>query len=476
MAYIRGNRRDYDTWEKMGNPGWGYDTVLEYFKKSEGNTDEKYAKDNKYHATGGLLKVGNFNAGYDKKKKMMRNGFSEMGYKEMAITNSDKFLGYFDVQATINKGERFGPARAFLASAKERKNLHIIKNAHVTKLKFHTDGSVMGVQFNLGDTNMSASVKKEVVLSAGTIGSPQILKLSGIGPRAELERHGIFVKSNLPVGLNLQDHIVIPFGMGFDGSTSAAITLADIADEMYQFQVHRKGYFAHLGVSEFTAHISTVNDPEYPDIQFHNLAFERQHSGLRFMLELFNLNDEIIESFINMNEKSVVIVWCVIQLNPKSRGRIELASKSPFDKPKIYPNYLHEKEDLDVLVKAMKIMNSFSETKAFSEHEGQLVHVNLPPCKNFEYGSDLYWECYVRHLTTTMYHPVGTCKMGPLSEAETVVDPELKVKGVEGLRVVDASIMPKITSGNTMAPTIMISEMGADFIKKDWQQRLQDEL
>lgn len=476
MVYLRGNQRDYDNWVEMGNPGWGWNDVVEYFKKSEDNTNSKYAQDKRYHATGGLLKVGNLGTNDEGHKRYLRKGFQEMGVKEIKVPNADEFLGYFDVQGTVDGGERFGAAKAFLASTKGRKNLHVIKHAHVTKLKFNNDGAVNGVTFALGETQMSVSAKKEVVLSAGTIGSPQILMLSGIGPRAELEKHQIEVKQSLPVGLNLQDHTLIPFGTAFHKSTAKPITPADFADFMYQFNIHRTGYLTSLGVADFTVLASTVNDTKYPDIQLHNLFYERQHPGLRSLLALFNLNNDIIDTFTQINEEASVTVWCLILLNPKSRGHISLATNSAFDAPKIYPNYLHEEEDVGVLVNGLKMLNRFSETKAFAKLEGQVVQAHLPDCDTFEYKSDEYWECYVRHMTTTVYHPVGTCKMGPLNGEATVVDPKLKVKGVKGLRVVDASIMPTVVSGNTNAPAIMIGEMGADLIKSDWMRRVHDEM
>lgn len=467
MIYLRGNRRDYDTWELKGNSGWGWDTVLEYFKKSEDNTEEKYAMDKQHHSTGGLLKVGSFGSN-EPTKKIFKEAFNEMGFKEILASYAKEYLGYFDVQGTVYGGERYEVAKGFLASAKGRKNLNIIKNAHVSKLRFAADGSVNGVIFVVDNKTIIARSRKEVVLSAGSVGSPQILMLSGIGPRSKLEKLKIPIQNNLPVGLNLQDHFLIPFGMAFDKSNSTPYTTLDTAEQMYEFNVHRKGPLTNIGATDVSLFMSTVNDKQFPDIQIIPISFKRQHPGLRLTLGTYNLRDDIIESFIKANQEANLVVWCVILLLPKSIGYIDLASKSPFDGPMIYPNYLSERKDVDVIVKAMQKVFQISETKVFCKHEVQVVRVSLPACDKFKYKSDLYWECYVRHMTVPASHPVGTCKMGRLNESSTVVDNELKVKGVKGLRVADASIMPQQVSGNTNAPTIMIGEMAADFMKSDW--------
>lgn len=465
MIYIRGNRRDYDNWEQMGNPGWDWDSVIKYFKKSEDNTDERFAMDSQFHATGGLLKVGPFGA-KSGTKKLLKEAYKELGFSEILVSNENVVLGYCDAQGTVYGGERYGPAKAFLATAKGRKNLKVIKNAHVTKLRFDQDGAVNGVQFLSGDMEMGATAKKEVVVSAGVIGSPQILMLSGIGPSAELKQHNITIRKDLPVGLNLQDHIVIPIAMVLKNST--AFTPTDTADHMYEYLLHRKGYFTNLGGGDLMLFASTVNDPEFPDIQINPMNFERKHPDIEYLLNMFNINDETIKSFTKQNDKARVMMWGVCILNPKSRGRISLTSKSPLDAPKINPNYLHDQADRDLLVNGIKMMTRLTQTKTFVEQGGQWIQAKLPACDLFEFQSDQYWQCYVSQMTITGYHHGGSCKMGPLSEEETVVDSELKVKGVKGLRVVDASIMPKLVSGNTNAPTIMISEMGADFIKSDW--------
>lgn len=472
MYYVRGNPRDYDTWEKMGNTGWNWDTALKYFKKSEDNTDKKYAKDTKYHATGGLLKVGQLGS-TDPTKSIVKEALSELGHTEIEISNADKFLGYYDAQGTVFGGERFETLKGYLVTAKGRNNLHIIKNALVTKLNFGADGLVKGIAFEWGGTNLTATSTKEVVLSAGAIGTPQLLMLSGIGPRDELDSHKIPVHKDLPVGFNLQDHVIIPVLFGLDNSTNPTpLTLAYTADQMYEYTMRRTGYFSSLGGGNLLAFYSTVNDPKYPNIQLHSLDFEKQDSGLQTVLSMFNMNDEVVASYTNINQNSKIALFGVVLLQPVSRGRVKLASTNPFDAPKIYNNYLAEQADVNVLVEGIKRLVKVTQTKAFEIHDGHLVRPNLPDCDKLVYQSDSYWACYVRQLTVSIYHPAGTSKMGPLSEAATVVDPDLKVKGVKGLRVVDASIIPKIVSGNINAPTIMVAEVAADKIKNEWAKKV----
>lgn len=391
MLYIRGNRRDYDTWEEMGNPGWGWASVLEYFKKSEDNTEEKYAQDNFYHATGGLLKVGRYGSD-DETKNILKEAYKECGYKQISVSNSGEFLGYFDSQGTVFEGERFGTAKAFLNTAKGRRNLHIIKNAYVTKLLFDADGSVNGVQFILGDKTMNANAKKEVVVSAGSIGSPHLLMLSGIGPRDELQRHNIPLRKNLPVGLNLQDHVVVPIAMVFKFSNDTASTSNDYADQMYQYIVHRKGVLTNVGSVDLTLFLSTCYDTEYPDIQIIQGEFGIKSPGLQSTLTTLNLKEEFKELFTNINNAMKVYIFNVVLLNPTSRGHIGLASKSPLYPTKNYANYLHEQRDLDVLVKGIQRVQQFVNSKALAKHGGQLLHPNLPACDIFEHQSDAYWE------------------------------------------------------------------------------------
>lgn len=475
MLYVRGNRRDYDYWAELGNPGWNWDNVLEYFKKSENILVDYLAADRKNHGVGGPLTVTNFNS-VVAMKMILAECFFELGYKEIFDCNGDEHLGVLTSQVTAYNGARWSAAKGFLGPAKDRKNLHVIKHAHVTKLEFNEDGSVVGVNFLIDETiPMKAFARKEVILSAGAINTPQILMLSGIGPEKQLKKHNIPILHKLPVGKNLQDHPFVPIAFTVHKSTAQPFSTTDLADAMYQYVMHGTGMLSSTEVTDFIGFFSTVNDPKYPDIQIHTFNCKKHEPMVKILFTLFGFNDEIIESMVEANAKSEIVILISTLLNPKSRGSVKLRNSDPLAQPKIVHNYLLEKEDLETIVKGVQIIRNITNTEIYRAHEGEEVIVNLQQCKKFKYNSPEYWECYARHMTSTLYHPTGTAKMGPASDTEAVVDSTLKVKGVRGLRVIDASIMPKIVSGNTNAPTIMIAEKGAEFIKEEWKT-VKDEL
>lgn len=467
MLYIRGNQRDYDYWEELGNPTWNWQNVTQYFKKSENNRDANMVANKNYHSTGGPINVNYFNT-VEPGQTIMFDSFREIGVKEIYDCNGDDHLGFFKPQVTADYGTRWSTAKGFLIPAKDRPNLHIIKHAHVTKLKFNKDGSVGGVHFLINEkTPLCANARKEVILSAGAIRSPQILMLSGIGPYNHLRKHGIDVKQKLAVGKNLQDHLFVPLVFTLHKSTAQVGAPIALADALYQYAIHRTGDLANvLNLSGF---ISTLNDPKYPDIQFFVIYSSNKQAPLfDQMFKSLGYSDDIYESMIKGNAQAETVFIGITLINPKSTGRIELKNLNPIDQPKIFNNYFMVKDDVDTVVRGIQIIRNLTTTQTFQLHEGEEVVLNLPKCNQFQYASTSYWECYARHLCTTLWHASGTAKMGPSTDMHAVVNSELQVHGVDGLRVVDASIMPKVVSGNTNAPTIMIAEKAADFIKKKW--------
>ena len=438
LLYVRGQAQDYDVWRQLGNVGWAYKDVLPYFKRAE---DQERGAD-EFHGVGGPLGVSDVRL----KKNALCEAFISACEAE-GIPRSHDFngarqegAGYF--QLTNRNGRRCSSAVAYLRPARNRANLRIVTGALVHGLTLEGK-RVTGVRCGRSGGVETIKTTREVILAAGAIGSPQILQLSGIGPGAVLSAAGVPVRHELAgVGENLQDHLQVRFV--YDCTTSGSLNEVwhspwKKLQAGLEYALSRSGILT-IGAGAVGAFARSRPDVELPDIQFHFLPLSADRPG------------QGLHKF-----KGVSATVC--QLRPESRGTISIATADPAAHPKIVSNYLEAEADRRVLLDGMKLTRRVVRRPAFARH---IAREHLP---GPDVESDEALMTYAREYATTVFHPCGTCKMG--DDPKAVVDARLRVRGLEGLRVADAAIMPTLVSGNTNAPTIMVGEKAADMIRED---------
>uniref|UniRef100_A0AAR5Q9C9 Glucose-methanol-choline oxidoreductase N-terminal domain-containing protein n=1 Tax=Dendroctonus ponderosae TaxID=77166 RepID=A0AAR5Q9C9_DENPD len=468
MLYLRGNKKDYDIWESLGNPGWGSKDALYYFKKSEDNQNPYLAKTH-FHSKGGYLTVSEPPFRTPLVAAFIEGG-KQLGYKNRDI-NGQYQTGFMMAQGTVRHGSRCSTGKGFLRPIRLRPNLHVAMKSHVTRVLIDPISKVaFGVEFIRDGKLHRVRATKEVILSAGAVNSPQLLMLSGVGPSSDLALLKIPVIQDLKVGHNLQDHIALG-GLVFTINKPDSILLDRIysVGSLMQYAVWGKGPLTIMGGVEGLAFVNTKYanaSDDFPDIEFHFVSGGPHSDKGAQIKKAHGLSDEFYNSVFKPIEGQDA--WGVIPmlLRPRSKGFIKLRSKKPTDYPLIYPNYFDDEFDMKTLIEGVRIGVALSQTPAFQNY--QSTFVKYPPCEHLTRHSDDYYECMIRLYSATIYHPVGTAKMGPIWDKDAVVDPQLRVYGIKNLRVIDASIMPNQVSGNTNAPVIMIGEKGADLVKEFW--------
>ncbi|KAK4014874.1 hypothetical protein OUZ56_027384 [Daphnia magna] len=472
MLYVRGNKRDYNKWRDDGNTGWGYDDVLPYFLKSEDNQNP-FLAGTKYHGKGGYLTVGEVGFRSPLGAAFIQGGV-EMGYENRDY-NGEFQTGFMFSQGTVRRGSRCSTSKAFLRPVRNRKNLHVSMYSHVKKILINPDTKeATGVMFEKHGKVYVVTATKEVVLSAGSVASPQILMLSGVGPAAHLIEKGITPILDQPyVGENLHDHIGL-IGMVFLLDEPYSIVSASRVMSLpvlLNYTLFGGTAMSLLGGVEGVAFVNSKYadaTDDWPDIQLHfgsGSDISDDGAAIRYA---HGTTDEVWNEYYKpiVNKDS----WTIFPyfLRPKSRGNVLLKSNDPYDKPLINPNYFSNPDDIQVTIEAVKFCLALSKTDAFQKVGTKFYDKPFPGCEDKQLWTDEYWECWIKSSSFTLAHTVGTCKMGPDSDPTAVVDPELNFRGIKNLRVADTSIMPSVPSGNTNAATIMVGEKAADLIKKTW--------
>ena len=439
MIYMRGQARDYDHWRQLGNSGWGWDEALKYFKRSEGHV----LGENEMHGGNGEWRVEGQRLSWE-----ILDAFRDAA-AETGIPNTDDFntgnnegCGYFEVNQ--KQGVRWSAADAFLHPIKSRANLTVLTESHVNKLQF--DGNkVVGVKFWRGNDLFEASVSGEIILASGAIGSPQIMQASGISSGALSQKIGIQNIIELPgVGENLQDHLQMRLVFKVKNTKTLNLRANSLFGKIgmgLEYFLFKRGPMT-MAPSQLGGFAKSDKNKETPNLQYHiqPLSTEKLGDPLH-PFEAFTAS--------------------VCNLRPESRGHVHIKTEDSRDPPKIQPDYLSDPADRKVAADAIKLTRKIVSSPAMKKFEPE----EFKPGIEFASDDDLAREA--GNIGTTIFHPVGTCKMGPSSDNMAVVDERLKVHGIRGLRVGDASVMPTITSGNTNSPTLMIAEKASEMILED---------
>jgi choline dehydrogenase len=436
MCYIRGHKLDYDEWDDLGATGWYWDNVLPYFRRSEGNS----RRQSRLHNDKGPLGVSDPRYS-NPLSAVFVEAAAQAGHELTDDFNGEYQDGFGWYQTTTRKGSRSSAAEAYLKPARKRRNLKVVTGALAHRVLFQGTRAT-GVEFSAkGGKAQTASARREVLLCGGAINSPQLLMLSGIGPAEELRAHGIELRVDAPgVGANLQDHLDVctmqrcTQKITYDHTSDVAVAL--------QYYLFKSGP-GTSNIAEAGGFVrSSLAEDARPDVQFHFVPAQLDDHGRH-----------------KMRGYGYTLHACF--LRPRSRGRLRLASANPADKVRIEPHYLSDPSGHDrrMMLECVRLSRQIFAQPAFAPYRGE----ELFPGDSVRDEAALMH--FIEHKAESIYHPVGTCRMGRDGDAGAVLDPQLRVRGVQGLRVVDASVMPKLIGGNTNAPTIMIAERAADLIR-----------
>ncbi|KAJ8707934.1 hypothetical protein PYW08_010300 [Mythimna loreyi] len=450
FIHLRGSRLDYNDWAKItGDDSWNYENVLPYFKKSENVCeDDKILKKNcKYHGTNGPIGL---TRQPEKKLAGVLKAFAEVGNPTVLDLNANKDVGYTEPQYTLAKSLRQTPGYVYLKTVKDKPNFHVSKHTKVTRIIFEGNVAVAVEAMYKGKMYVFRA-RKEIIISAGVFNTPQLLMLSGIGPRNHLESFNIKVLKDLPVGENLIDHVSVTL---IHKLKEYPVAFPDIFAEI--------PYLVKYPLPTLAGSVAFDKSQDYPDYHVLNWFLRHDLPYLTLICErIFGMRNDICERWQKQVTKRVAMYSILSNVQPKSRGTVRLRSKNPYADPVIKTGFYTNRDDLRTMVKIIKDFLAVDGTEYFRKLDSEVAGLDLPECAGEKKGTDKFWECYIKEHTHSRYHSVGTCPMGK------VVDSKLRVLGVKKLRVVDASVMPEIPCAPPNAAVIMVAEKASDIIKKD---------
>ena len=447
MVYMRGQARDYDEWAALGNPGWSWKEVFPVFRRSE----DHHAGESEIHGAGGEWRVEEQRLDWTI-LNAWRDAAEQCGIPKVADFNGGDNFGSARFQVNQRTGVRWSAAKAFLRPAMRRPNLKVLTNVHATKIRFNLrEGKheAAGIEFRRDNQTFFAEAACETILASGAINSPQLLQLSGVGPAKLLREHAINITHELPgVGENLQDHLQLRMAFKVQGVRTLnewVNSWTGKAQMAAQYALFRTGPLT-MAPSQLGAFAKSDPAQKTANIEYH-------------------IQPLSLDKFGDPPHAFPAFTASVCNLRPESRGHVRIVSADPHVYPVIQPNYLATENDRRVAVDAMRLTRKISAADALAKYRPE----EFLPGTAFQ--TDAEMADAAGNVGTTIFHPVGTCKMGPASDAGAVVDARLRVHGISRLRVVDASIMPTITSGNTNSPTIMIAERASEMIREDRNAR-----
>lgn len=439
LYYSRGNKNNYDEWAiKYGNPGWSYDDVLPYFKKSEGNLYQPFTMGDEaiYHNATGPMAV-TFLMNITEQYQLFIDAVTQSGVPYNMDHNGASELGIGPIQfMASNDRRRASTIKAFINPIMNRPNLFVMKNGFATKILTNNNAATgVEIDYNQG-TQYTAFAAKEVIVPAGVIGSPQLLMNSGIGPKDQLSKFNVKLVKDLPVGQSLQDHVNTFIFFTAENVTDPQPT--DGLEAIFNLAAHNSGpYVQTLAIASFQ---NTTQGAQYPNYEAIYFVLGKGTGDLLALISLLGLNQATLQPVLDINAKTDILGVFFYLLQPESRGCMVLNSTSPFVQPAIYPNYFNKSIDLDNAVKAIKEQALLANTKAFQSKSAKLFQIPLKQCDQYKYQSDDYWKCYVKIISASGMHHVGTNRMGPKNNPKSVVDSTLKVLGIDKLRVIDSSM------------------------------------